>query len=320
MDTRGEGLGMLFGTSPEMQRVYDLIIGVSGCRFPVLITGETGTGKEMVAKAIHFAGARRANPFVPVDCAGLVPTLIETELFGHVKGSFTGAFENRHGLLASAGEGTLFFDEIGELPLSLQPKLLRAVQEGQFMPIGSTSWEPYRARVLAATNRDLISEVKAGTFREDLYFRLDVVHIAVPPLRRRKQDIPMLVQALMEKHDCVGTRRRFSDGAMDRLLSYNWPGNIRELENIVQRSLYLCGENVVDRVALMLDEEEGEAEGSEGMDKVMTLSEMERRAIRGAMRVAKGNKLDAARLLGMGKTTLYRKLKETIQNQSVRPD
>ena len=182
------------------------------------------------------------------------------------------------------------------------------------MPIGSASWEPYKARVLAATNRDLISEVKAGTFREDLYFRLDVAHIAVPPLRKHKQDIPMLIEALMEKHDCVGTKRRFSNEAMDCLLSYNWPGNIRELENIVQRALYLCAENVLDRVALMLDEEEGEAEANERVDEVMSLSELERRAIRCALRVAQGNKVDAARLLGIGKTTLYRKLKQTIHN------
>ena len=311
MDTRVKGFGGIIGTSPSMLRVYETITRVSSHRFPVLITGETGTGKELVARSIHFVGARRANPFVPIDCAGLQPSLIEAELFGYVKGAFTGAFENRRGLLASAAEGTVFLDEIGELPLSLQPKLLRTVQESQFRPIGSNAWETYSARILAATNRDLTNEVETGAFRQDLYFRIAIIRIILPPLREHKQDIPLLVDFLIEKYDGAATRRTMSETAMRRLLSYSWPGNIRELDNVVQRSLCLSDETSIDDAAFS-PEQAVHAERSEKTDESVSLRELEQRAIHRAMRETNGNKEAAAKMLGIGKTTLYRKIRPRL--------
>jgi transcriptional regulator with GAF, ATPase, and Fis domain len=308
MDTRVKGFGGIIGTSLSMQRVYEQIRKVSSHRFPVLISGETGTGKELVARSIHFVGTRGAKPFVPVDCAGLQPTLIEAELFGYVKGAFTGAFENRRGLLASAGEGTVFLDEIGELPLCLQPKLLRTVQESQFRPVGSNVCETYSARILAATNRDLTCEVEAGSFRRDLYFRIAIVRIVLPPLREHAEDIPLLVEFLIEKHDGAGTRRTMSGTAMRRLLSYGWPGNIRELDNVVQRSLCLSDETSIADAAFS-PEQAVYAERSEKTDELVSLRELEQRAINRALRETNGNKDAAARMLGIGKTTLYRKIR-----------
>src|SRR2546427_2980320 len=200
-DTPRIRLGGLFGASAPMQHVYSLIQKVSAYRFPVLILGETGTGKELVARSIHFIGPRRDKPFVPVDCAALVPTLIEAELFGYAKGAFTGVFQAHQGLLASAGEGTLFLDEIGDLPPCLQAKLLRVLQENQSRPIGSTVAMPFRARVIAATHHNLHGDIKTRAFREDLYFRLNFFEIEVPPLTNRKGEIPLLVESLVGK--CV---------------------------------------------------------------------------------------------------------------------
>jgi DNA-binding NtrC family response regulator len=191
------GFGGLIGVAPKMQRVYRLIEKVSQHTYPVLILGESGTGKELVARSIHFSGPRRARPFVPVDCSALVPTLIESELFGYVKGAFTGAQHSKQGLLEAAGDGTLFLDEIGDLPVDLQAKLLRALQEREIKPVGATERVAIRARVIAATNRDLESAVRGGAFRQDLYFRLNVVQIKLPPLRERKSDIPVLVSMFL---------------------------------------------------------------------------------------------------------------------------
>lgn len=307
MNAPSRGFGGIIGSSMAMQRVYGLITKVSAYTFPVLITGETGTGKELVARSIHFAGVRKAAPFLPVDCAGFSAGLIESELYGHRRGSFTGAVRDQPGLLASAGEGTLFLDEIGELPLALQSRLLRCLQEGQFRAIGSTSWEPFRARVVAATHRDVAHEVKAGTFREDLLFRLNVVNIVIPPLRERMEDIPLLVESLIEKHNDIGTERSLSEHAIHFLQQYDWPGNVRELENIVQRCLYLSDEAVIGREAL---EEAFQFEHEDDKtDKLVSLDELEQRAIRRAIREADGNKVLAAQLLGIGKTTLYRKIR-----------
>jgi transcriptional regulator with PAS, ATPase and Fis domain len=302
VDLSNKGFGFLVGGCEAMQHVYGLIRAVSRQGFPVLVTGETGTGKELVARMIHLSGPRRELPFVTVDCAGLTPTLIEAELFGHMKGSFTGAIHNRPGLLESAGGGTLFLDEIGELPLQLQSKLLRVIQAREVRPIGSTSVRECKARIVAATNRNLVEEVAAGRFREDLFFRLNVFPIVVPSLRERRQDIPLLVDALIEKY---APTEKLPDDVMSLFLNYSWPGNVRELENIVQRLLFLPEQSDL-RALLMPDSiDENELES----DELVPLEQLQMRAIHKAIRMSP-SKLIAARNLGIGKTTLYRKLKE----------
>jgi two-component system response regulator HydG len=220
------GFGGLVGVSPRMERVYKLIQKVALHMYPVLILGESGTGKELVARSIHFSGPRKNKAFAPVDCSSLTPTLIESELFGHVRGAFTGAQHSKQGLLESAGDGTLFLDEIGELPIDLQSKLLRALQEREIKPVGSNERIGIRARVIAATNRDLESAIRTGAFRQDLYFRLNVVQIKLPPLRERKADIPLLVNTFLEKFsDPARPIHTISEDAMRRIMSYDWPGN-----------------------------------------------------------------------------------------------
>jgi DNA-binding NtrC family response regulator len=231
------GFAGLIGVSAKMQKVYKLIEKVSQHAYPVLILGESGTGKELVARSIHFSGVRRVKPFVPVDCSALVPTLIEAELFGHVKGAFTGAVHTKQGLMETAETGTLFLDEIGELPTDLQAKLLRAIQEKEIRPVGGTDRVTVASRVIAATNRDLEAMIQKGSFRQDLYFRLNVVQIKLPPLRERKTDIPILVNAFLEKRSAESGRPyQFSEAAMAQILAYDWPGNVRELENAVERA------------------------------------------------------------------------------------
>jgi two-component system response regulator HydG len=313
---RGQpGFGGLVGTSSAMQRVYRLIVKVSQSRHPVLILGESGTGKELVARSIHALGPRRERPFVPVDCAGLVPTLIESELFGYVKGAFTGAAASKQGLLEAAQGGTLFLDEIAELPTDLQAKLLRALQEREIKPVGGTERVPLDVRVLAATNRDLEAARREGRFRQDLYYRLNVVTVRVPPLRERKTDIPLLVSHFLERaRDPGRPLKGFSEEALARLQSYDWPGNVRELENVVERAVALGAGPTLHTVDLPTNLQSpalaaaaplgGTSEG------VVPLRELEKRAILGAIKELGGDKLQAARLLGIGKTTLYRKLKE----------
>jgi len=305
------GFGGLIGVSPKMQRVYRLIEKVSQHKYPVLILGESGTGKELVARSIHFSGPRRNEPFVPVDCSALVPTLIESELFGYVKGAFTGAMHSKTGLMESAANGTLFLDEIGELPVDLQAKLLRALQEKEVKPVGSTDRVSISTRVIAATNRDLESAVRQGQFRQDLFFRLNVVQIKIPPLRERKSDIPILVNAFLEKFaDASGGVRAISEDAMARLLAYDWPGNVRELENAVERAVALGTGPILHVANLPSNLQYGSGERMPQSDEVVPLDELERRAILRALRESSGDKLAAARLLGIGKTTLYRKLKQ----------
>lgn len=305
------GFGGLIGISAKMQRVYRLIEKVSQHNYPVLILGESGTGKELVAGSIHFCGPRRSRPFVPVDCTALVPTLIEAELFGYVKGAFTGASHNKQGLLEAAGNGTLFLDEIGDLPFDLQAKLLRALQEKEVKPVGSTDRVPISTRVIAATNRDLEASVRQGTFRQDLYFRLNVVQIKIPPLRERKSDIPLLVSAFLEKFsDHGGPTRTISEDAMARLIAFDWPGNVRELENAIERAVALGSGPILHVGDLPTNLQYGTGERMPQSDELLPLDELERRAILRALREAAGDKLAAARLLGIGKTTLYRKLKQ----------
>jgi DNA-binding NtrC family response regulator len=305
------GFAGLIGLSQKMQRVYRLIEKVSQHNYPVLILGESGTGKELVARSIHFSGHRRNRPFVPVDCSALVPTLIESELFGYIKGAFTGAMHSKQGLMEVAGNGSLFLDEIGDLPIDLQAKLLRALQEKEVRPVGSTDRVSIEMRVIAATNRDLDAAVRQGQFRQDLFFRLNVVQIKLPPLRERKGDIPLLVNSFLEKFsDEQGDTRKISEDAMARLIAYDWPGNVRELENAIERAIALGSGPILHVGDLPTNLQHGAREHMPQNDELLPLDELERRAILRALREAGGDKLAAARLLGIGKTTLYRKLKQ----------
>jgi DNA-binding NtrC family response regulator len=320
-----QGLGSMIGRSAEMEKLYRILSKVAQSAHPVLILGESGTGKELVARTIHAYGPNASKPFLPVDCGSLVPTLIESELFGYVKGAFTGANRSKDGLLVSAEGGTVFLDEIGELTLDLQAKLLRALQEKEVRPVGATHRVPIMARIVAATNRDLAAMVENGTFRKDLFYRLNVVNLRLPSLRARREDIPLLAAHFLDRisreHGCKFT---LSDEALRTMMRYDWPGNVRELENSVERACALSSGPVLhlgdlptqlqqqglqqnlDARRTVVGDEEQEA----GAPEVKTLADLERDAILGAIRALNGDKLQAAHLLGIGKTTLYRKLKE----------
>jgi two-component system response regulator HydG len=318
--------GQLLGRHASMRKLFEKMARVSQNLYPVLIQGESGTGKEMVARSIHESGPRSRGPFLPVDCGALVPTLIESELFGHVRGAFTGASQTKQGLLEVAQGGTVFLDEIGELPLDLQAKLLRALQEKEIRPVGGTRCIHIDVRIIAATNRDLEHGVEQGTFRKDLYFRLNVVRLRVPPLRERKTDIPLLIDHFLERFTVPGgPRPAFSERALRQLLAHDWPGNIRELENCVERAVALGSGPVLDSADLASNVQNprplplpvpwaGSADPAfTGPENIVPLAELERRAIFQAIADAGGDKILAARLLGIGKTTLYRKLKEYKQ-------
>src|SRR5213595_2135434 len=232
-----QGFGSIVGRAPEMEKLYRIIAKAAQSTHPVLILGESGTGKEMVARSIHFSGPFRDKPFIPVDCGSLVPTLIESELFGYVKGAFTGANQSEEGLLAMAEGGTVFLDEVGELPVDLQAKMLRAIQEKEIRPVGSTRRIPINVRILAATNRDLEHAVMQGSFRRDLYFRLNVLNLRIPALRERRQDIPLLAAHFLDRMTRTsGQEKMLSDDALKAMLGYDWPGNVRELENCLERT------------------------------------------------------------------------------------
>jgi two-component system response regulator HydG len=305
------GFAGLIGASAKMNSIYRLVERVSEHSYPVLILGESGTGKELLARSIHFSGSRRNRPFVPVDCTGLVPTLVEAELFGYVKGAFTGATHSKHGLIEAANGGTLFLDEIGDLPIDMQAKLLRALQEKEIRPVGSTERVPITIRVIAATNLDLEKAVRTGAFRQDLFFRLNVVQLKLPPLRERKTDIPILVNHFLEKFsERHGLGREISSDAMAQLLAYDWPGNIRELENAIERALALSSGPLLHVADLPSSLQYFVGDRLPASDVVIPLEELERRAILQALHEAHGDKLAAAHRLGIGKTTLYRKLKQ----------
>ncbi len=313
-----EGFGAIVGRSPEMEKLYRIISKAAHSSHPVLILGESGTGKELVARSIHYSGPYRDKPFVAVDCGSLVPSLIESELFGYVKGAFTGAAKNKDGLLQAADGGTIFLDEIGELPVDLQSKLLRALQEKEIRPVGGTKAIPVDVRVLAATNRDLEQAVAQGDFRKDLYFRLNVLSLRIPSLRQRKQDIPLLVGHFLERMTrSTGVQRNISDDALKMMLAYEWPGNIRELENCIERACALTSGPTVHVADLPTSiqnwhEQTETAMGAQAPVRlgILPIAEMEKQAILSAIEMLHGDKLEAARLLGIDKSTLYRKLKE----------
>jgi two-component system response regulator HydG len=306
------GFGNIVGRAPEMEKLYRMIVKAARTAHPVLITGESGTGKEMVARALHYSGPSRDKPFIPVDCGSLVPTLIESELFGYVKGAFTGALQSKQGLLAIAEGGTVFLDEVGELALELQSKLLRALQEREIRPVGSTTTIPIDVRILAATNRDLEQAVSQGAFRRDLYFRLNVLSLRIPPLRERREDIRLLVTTLLERLSRESGRSyEVSDDAMKVLLAYDWPGNVRELENCIERCCAMNSGPVIHTTDLPDCISGAQRQDTSQLpDRIVRVADLERQAILRAIAQLNGDKLTAAKLLGIGKTTLYRKLKE----------
>jgi DNA-binding NtrC family response regulator len=313
MDTETQLHGIV-GSSAKIQDVLRMVSRLKDTRTPVLITGESGTGKELVARAIHFRGSFANRPFVAVDCGSLVPTLIESELFGYEKGAFTGALKSRTGLFQSADGGTIFLDEIGELPLEMQAKLLRVLQEKEVRPVGSNQRTRVDVRVIAATNRDLEQEYRAGTFRKDLYFRLNVVTVHVPALRERRSDIPMLAHWFLER--CVpGRSVQVTNTAMKSLLQYDWPGNVRELENCVERAVALGDRQVLDVddlppaiASTSQSQELDPVNGGTGMSTT-DLEDIERTTIERVFEQVKGDKALAGKMLGISRATLYRKLK-----------
>ncbi|HQY68314.1 MAG TPA: sigma-54 dependent transcriptional regulator [Pyrinomonadaceae bacterium] len=307
---RHYGFSEIVGKSEQMMRIFDIIRKVADTNASILIQGESGTGKELVARSIHLNSQRADNAFLAINCGALPESLLESELFGHKKGSFTGAVANRDGLIRSVDGGTLFLDEIGEMPFALQVKLLRALQEHEVTPVGATRPVPFDARILAATNKDLANEVENGTFREDLYYRLNVVEIAIPPLRYRREDIPLLIQHFVAKH-----RRGsgvpisgLSKPVMDALCGYDWPGNIRELENTIERATILGGNEIrlEDLPAKLLANTRNTDSSSFGP----TLDEVEKKYVLEVLTAFGEDKNATARILGIDLSTLYRKLKK----------
>ena len=307
-------MGGIVGTSKEIQDVLVLIDRLKDTRTPVLISGESGTGKELVARAIHFRGALAKRPFVAVDCGSLVPTLIESELFGYEKGAFTGALRSKAGLFQAADGGTIFLDEIGELPLEMQAKLLRVLQEKEVRPVGSNQKIRVDVRIMAATNRDLEAAYKAGTFRKDLYFRLNVVTVHLPPLRERRGDIPGLAQWFLSRY-APTQPIKITTAAMKCLRAYDWPGNVRELENCIERAVALGDQQVIDLDDLPPGMRSFSPPGESLADSVVPLTtstdleDIERATIERVFEQVSGDKTLAGQLLGISRATLYRKLK-----------
>ena len=332
MDSETAAHGIV-GSSAKIQDVLRMVSRLKDTRTPVLISGESGTGKELVARAIHFRGAFAARPFVAVDCGSLVPTLIESELFGYEKGAFTGALKSKQGLFQAADTGTIFLDEIGELPVELQAKLLRVLQEKEVRPVGSNQRVKVDVRVIVATNRDLEAAYKTGTFRKDLYFRLNVVTLHVPALRERSSDIPMLVHWFLERY-APGSELHVTSAAMKALMQYEWPGNVRELENCVERAVALGNGQIIDlsdlppAIAAISGVSRPGASGTAGpsgaigptdapdgfpafpqVASTTDLEDIERATIQRVFEQVKGDKALAGRMLGISRATLYRKLK-----------
>jgi two-component system, NtrC family, response regulator AtoC len=303
----------IVGSSSKIQDVLRMISRLKDTRTPVLIAGESGTGKELVARAIHFRGSFATRAFVAVDCGSLVPTLIESELFGYEKGAFTGALKSKTGLFQAASGGTIFLDEIGELPLEMQAKLLRVLQEKEVRPVGSNQRVKVDVRVIAATNRDLESEYRKGTFRKDLYFRLNVVTVYVPGLRERRSDIPMLAHWFLEKY-APGNSIQVTHSAMKCLLQYDWPGNVRELENCIERAVALGDRRIIDvndlPPSIASASPAIQVEGATPTGLTSTdLEDIERATIERVFQQVNGDKARAGKMLGISRATLYRKLK-----------
>ena len=305
-------IGQIVGYSPAMQQIFEMIRKVAPTKSNVLITGESGTGKELVARAIHSLGSQNGRRFIAINCSAIPESLLESELFGHKKGSFTSAIKDKKGLFECAQGGTLFLDEIGHMPMSCQVKLLRAVEHRQIIPVGSTETIDIDLRLVAATNKDLAKEIKAERFREDLYYRMNVVGIHLPPLRERKEDIPLLLEHFIKKYNaemgkqCVGV----SDGVMRVLMSYEWKGNIREMQNVIERAVIFAEDDVIKAsdIGLIGSKAIGLSEENEKLQAAVKAYEKEH--IRRVLDKYGWNKLEAAKALNVGLSSLYRKIDE----------
>ncbi|MDX6710004.1 MAG: two-component system, NtrC family, response regulator HydG [Blastocatellia bacterium] len=303
----------IVGTSDALQRVFRLVEKVAPTNTNILVQGESGTGKELIARAIHYNSQRADRPFVAINCGALPETLLESELFGHVKGAFTGAISNKPGLFRSAEGGTVFLDEIGEISQAMQVRLLRAVQEHEVTPLGSSAAVQFDARIICATNRDLEIEVAEGRFREDLYYRLNVIELRLPPLRDRREDIPLLIRAFSSRtaNDQKQDEKRIEPQAMAALINYNWPGNVRELQNAIERGFTLGGDSIdLDSLPPRIREAaQGQFTVRDPDGLRLTLEEVERRYILETLATVNQDKTRASDMLGIDLSTLYRKLK-----------
>ncbi len=312
-------LGDLIGESAAMREIFALIKKVARGRSSVLITGESGTGKEVVARTLHYHGARADKPFVPINCTAIPEGLLESELFGHVRGAFTGAHASKRGLFEKADSGTLFLDEIADMGIGLQSKLLRVIQDREIRPVGGTQSTKIDVRIIAATNKDPQGEMEAGRFREDLYYRLNVIPIDIPPLRERREDVPALVDAFLRKHS-DGQRRWLSAAALARLKDQPWRGNARELENVIERALVLSDSDEIGVGDLPFGSEEG-ARGEDAApallrsaaERRLTLRELEDHYIDQILQLTGGNKVRAAKILAIDRKTLYRRAERTAE-------
>jgi DNA-binding NtrC family response regulator len=312
---RSQGFGPLIGDSPAMLEVYRTIEAVAQHTTTVLIAGESGTGKELVARTIHARSARAERPFLALNCGAVSDTLLDSQLFGHRRGAFTGAVADHEGVFQAADGGSLFLDEIADIPLGLQVKFLRAVQEREIVPLGSTRPVAVDVRLLAATNRDLETEVQAGRFRDDLYYRLNVVQITLPPLRERREDIPRLAAHYIDRYSETFNvaPKTIEPEALERLIAHDWPGNVRELQNVIERCFALAPSARIDVASLppgIRGRGHPEEPAIEFGDEVPTLETAERSLILAALRKSGGNKNQAARALGIDRQRLYRKLEK----------
>ena len=305
-------VGEMIYASEQMQHLVELIERVADSNSPALVTGETGTGKELVARALHQQGARRKAPFVAVNCGAISPGLMESELFGHTKGAFTGADRERKGLFGAADKGTLFLDEIGELPLELQPKLLRVLQEGEIRPVGSNKTFKVDVRVVTATARDLQREVDEGRFRDDLFYRLNVIHLHLPPLRDRSEDIPLLAKhfsALAAVREGLAAPEVAAD-ALETLKSYQWPGNVRELQNLMEKALIFCRGKILGAQDLPWEVRREPRDPSDNYSLKKASVRLEKEFIRKALAATEGNRTRAAKLLEISHRALLYKMKD----------
>ena len=304
----------LIGKSPSMQKIFDLIERISDTSSNVLITGESGTGKELVGKAIHYNGIRKEGRFIAINCAAIPETLLESELFGYKKGAFTDAKSDKKGLIFEAHEGTLYLDEITEMPFTLQAKLLRVIEGREVRPLGDTKTYPIDVRIISTSNRDINSLIQQNQFREDLYYRLKVIDIELPPLRERREDLPPLIQHFIGKfnNELKKNISGISEGALRIILNYSWPGNVRELENVIQRAITLGQHEMIllEDLPIQMVQEKDEGLIEKGVREKYTVDQLEKEYIKKVLIEVGGNKSKAAEILGLDRKTLYRKRQE----------
>ena len=307
----------IIGKSKAMQQIYQMIRQVAGSQTNVLIEGESGTGKELVARALHFNSPRAQRPFVAINCSALPETLLESELFGYLKGAFTDAKATKKGLFEVADGGTLFLDEISNMPLGLQAKILRVLQDGEIRPLGGTTSRKVDVRIISATNKDLESAIEETTFREDLYYRLNVISIVLPPLRKRREDIPMLAQHFLNHYSRLNNKKvtGFDTSAMSYLMNAPWKGNVRELENTVERAVVLSNTDIITTGELLPMTRKGKGSKFDFGEALLPLKEIEKMYIEKVLQAVGGNIERAAKVLGVSSRTLYRRKEETVRQQ-----